>query len=628
MNTSFSQKFSALCQNGVSLSEAIEKGQSEMPLTQHFKSLLEESRQLPFSMILLGLTPEARSHALGWFYGKEYSVLSVEVIEKLGLVEIFLCDKGFILEHGTQKSLTFDALEAFLSAAKADNMFDALNAIEIEKPARIGVVAKTPLKGVRLLVPHNTELLLKNPALLSSLVTRANTLVVAATPDYQLSQNDKMAIDELLESTDAFWPLLTIDELADNTSLPNHGWWEQFSQVTVQIPPKLLTTHVAAEMPELLKNTHEVTRQNLFNALQYIRLKDATEALNERFENESRILNNRVKREARKSTGSNEEHDEQEMRLQWERLKTELSDEIQQLNRDLQKPRTVSNATKTTGNVNVEQFLESLSFDDLDKDEGYKTVKLSIKESFQNALIDVIYNSFSKDADALISQTEKRMELMLRKLKEEMNKLVSHRVELELPVLDLKDLLDRNQQILNLHIRYRGEMQKRGFWHRLSEGRRAMFGILMFSTVGGMALGLDLRSGRFFGFVLAMTMIGSILYTFISWKKEDSEKLDKELDRVKEGVGSEAKRISSELQRDLHKQLGYYLQDIQKQFSRKFDTLFRTTFDALKREQTEQYASTKERIRKLESQMRELEQKGREVQRLINDVNRLNHALK
>ncbi len=69
--------------NGQQLSDVLERGQAESPLTDHFRALEDELDTAPFSVVLLGLSPDSQSAALSWLYGEEFALLTVNVPKQL-----------------------------------------------------------------------------------------------------------------------------------------------------------------------------------------------------------------------------------------------------------------------------------------------------------------------------------------------------------------------------------------------------------------------------------------------------------------------------------------------------------------------------------------------------------------
>lgn len=620
-----SQDFLSLVKEGRELAHVLERAQAEMPLSKRFDSLQEDISHMPFSMVLLGLSPEALSAALGWFYGKDYSVLSVQIIEKLGLVEIYLSEQGFMIEQGSERRMRFEGLEAFLEASQSNDVLGPFCSMDENMPfadtVRLGVHASTGLKGIRLLVPKNTRLLLDKPALLSRVATQSNVLILVGDVDAQLSAIDIQAIEGLLESTDAIWPLLRVDERAVET-INEEGWWTGFKEAGVQIPPVLLTTHVSAEIPELLTDTQEQTRHSLFLQQHKRRLNDAIDTLDDMVKIELRQLKSRIKRENRKSSNDmGGMDDDKAIKSKWDELKADLMDTFQQISRSLDKPS--SQGTKgSTSKADLKSFIGGINFDDLDKEEGYKTIKLTVKKSMQESMMNFIYSGFKEEVNIRVQKMSRQLDTLANALRQGSESLSEKKLKLQSEAFNANELLNEIKNSLDLNVRYRGEMPKRGFYQRLLEGRKAMFGILMLSSMMGKMLGMDIASGRFIGFVLFVTFFGSVLYTFFAWKREDADKQDKELDRVRDGIAMEAKRLKNELDRELQKQLGYHLQSLQKSYQRELDEAMNVSVDTARSQKTQEQSSSRERIRVLEKQLRELENSERSIQQLKNAARR------
>ena len=119
---SLTRQFHQVAQEGQQTCHKLERGQAETPLADHFASIERALDSAPFTITLLGLTKEARTTALSWFYGKDYSVISMNVVEQLGLVEIHLSERGFTFEREESDRQVFDQLEPFLEALKQNDL--------------------------------------------------------------------------------------------------------------------------------------------------------------------------------------------------------------------------------------------------------------------------------------------------------------------------------------------------------------------------------------------------------------------------------------------------------------------------------------------------------------------------
>ena len=130
---------SQVSQQGQSVCDQLEKGQADTPLAEHFREIEADIDSAPFSVVLLGLTPEARAASLAWLYGNDFSVLTVNVVKQLGLVEISLRERGYALERANGERVEFDRLDPFMEALQQSDILSPLDGEEWVDPVRLAV---------------------------------------------------------------------------------------------------------------------------------------------------------------------------------------------------------------------------------------------------------------------------------------------------------------------------------------------------------------------------------------------------------------------------------------------------------------------------------------------------------
>lgn len=603
-------------QQGQSVCDRLERGQADTPLSNHFQQIERDIDSAPFSVVLLGLTTEARTAALAWLYGKDFSVLSVNAVQQLGLVEISLRERGYTLEKNSGERLEFDRLDPFMEALQKSDVLSPHDGENWVDPVRLGVNTSRGLQGLTVYMPESPAMILKNTGLLNRIVTRANLLVVAAPLNHNLSDADQQAILEVSQNMDGFWPLLVVDELQDNAEIPQIGWWQKHSSPTVQLKPQLLTTHVTANIPNLLQDIDDQTRQSLFLFLQARRTIHASEAVDERCQQELRQLHSRKNREQRKSaTEEQSAASSGTTRSRWDNLRTSLIDNIQQIDKRLQDNSKKALLPNSRTNDQLEQLLSRLQITDLDKEPGHKTIKLSVKDSFLDELKNQLGSTIKQRLKADTTSLQDQLNQQQQTIEQQVSELTNQPHSLPLVAPQWRDIWTDLKQQINVSLNYRGEMPKRGFMARLSDGRRAIMGIsIMAMVIGGVFKALwDIDFRALIMLVAPLIFIGSVLYSYIVWPKEDAERLDKELDRVRDGISSELKRLLSELHREKHLKITDHLDTQKKNLQRRLDELMRNTAETQEQTLTLQRTQARARIQQIDTQIRDLQAIERDI---------------
>ncbi|MBN8445322.1 MAG: hypothetical protein J0M22_07625 [Gammaproteobacteria bacterium] len=613
-----SREFRASISTSLDICQLLERGQANTPLADLFQQLQKNLGNKPLGITLIGLTPETRNAALKWLYGHNFAVFSLEVSQQIGLLEVQLKDQGYSLEKSTGERLEFDHWDDFMGAVHDAKLFAALPPNNADKGAlKVGTQSATTARNLQVLIPESCEFIAKSPALLSRLLAESNLVMVAGSPDQQLSGTDQAVLAQLLDDMVACWPLLPVDELNPDTRFPEKGWWTQLKSA-VTLSPTLLTTHVDAAIPTPLAEVSNDLRLGLQFALQSKRLHSITEAMTERYEQEVRQLQSRKSRESRRTDGPTTTLDYSF----WSQIKTELGDEIQALQKDLQESSRRREVPTGTTHVSLKQLIDSIDYDGLDREDQYKMIKLSLSRKTQDDLTGFIQQQSKQQLRQDIESIQQRMQALLDRISEKLHKQTGALVGWQLPKLPDSQIWQDMQELISLELRYQGELPKRGFIDRLSEGRKSVMVVMMSVMLLGY-VGMDLRSSPWLSYLVVPMFFGAIAYSFIGFRKDEEYRLDKELTRVREELLSAGRRTISDLNRLKQTKLNEFTDGLKKQWQQQLEQFGREQQSKQQAEQEQSASKAKARIGAIDSQLSELNSINSQVQKVTRDVQSL-----
>jgi hypothetical protein len=181
------------------------------------------------------------------------------------------------------------------------------------------------------------------------------------------------------------------------------------------------------------------------------------------------------------------------------------------------------------------------------------------------------------------------------------------------------------EEMIEVETRYRGELPKRGLMQRIMAGRRAAFMVvIMFSLFGG---SYSLRRSPVFPVLMGSLFAGGVAYTFVSWKRQEDERVEKELARLRDGLDLELRRMHGEVQREKLSRLSTHVADVQKAFQREIDRVARdTAARRLERVEAER-SELRSRLKVLEARARSTQAHGAEIARLHDDSEKLREEI-
>lgn len=632
------QQFQTAVEHGLELSQLMERGQAQTPLGELFQSIGSQANQ-PLTVSLLCLTPEARQAAIEWLCGHDFSVFSLEVSKQIGLLEIQLKDRAYSISSSTGSRQEFNDWSALAQAISDgqvqlgnagagatapgelntnDNNNDSANKTDITLEAE----PTTPIRQLNILLPESTEFIQQSPALMTRMLRDSNVMLVAAPPTYQLSDIDKQVLNDLLDDMIAFWPLLPIDELAADVAIPQQGWWQLKAQ-EINLAPTLLTTHVNAQLPAFLTQDNNELRQLLRLRQQSGRYQTACAALEDRYGQELKQLHNRKKREQRKQETSPSSYSYNSTELS--AAKTQLGDSMQKLLKSQQEHGRKSALANSTSGAELKQYVEALSVSDLQQQADYKTIKLSLSEEYQHGLLGFIKTQLRQQLSHSSGEINTQLQTLAESQATALSAVLGYKPNFELPAVPKDAIWQDIKEQLSVELRYQGELPKRGFIDRLSEGRRSVFMLLMSASLLGY-MGLDIRNSGWLGLIILPLFIGSIVYSYRSWQREDRARLEKEVAKVQEEVLSNARRLISDCNRQKQTKIADYLDDIKKQWLKQTENQGRQQQENQQAEQKAEAQKAAGRLQNIDGQISQWQQHALPLQQLLSGAHKLTQS--
>ena len=185
---------------------------------------------------------------------------------------------------------------------------------------------------------------------------------------------------------------------------------------------------------------------------------------------------------------------------------------------------------------------------------------------------------------------------------------------------DNRSLWEPLAEMLDLDIKYRGEIPRRGFMQRLGEGRRVVFVALMALSLVGSFVGFNIRQAAWAGIVFLILFVGVVAYTFKSWQREEDETLSKEIERVRESVAAEFNRVLNEILREKQSRLQQTLDEIKREALTKLDS-------ALREAQLSKAQATESERRDARSKLKLIDQRLKELNGLNQQITKLRQMI-
>lgn len=308
------------------------------------------------------------------------------------------------------------------------------------------------------------------------------------------------------------------------------------------------------------------------------------------------------------------------MKLLFDRYKLQLSDEFNRLMQSLREGNR--RALLKSGEVAqvLEQLLASLQPADLDRETSSKTIRLSLKT-------EVLAEFCRRLSRALRQQLDEECVLIRDSLEETRRSAEALLAEagavnrsLALTQPDNRELWAPLVEMLDLDIKYRGEVPRRGLMQRLGEGRRIVFVAMMLLSLVGSFVGFNVRQAAWAGVAFLILFLGTVAFTYRSWRHEEEESFAKEIERVRENVAAEFNRVLNEILREKQNRLQLALDEIKRQAVGRLDAALREAQLGKAQATESERCDARARLKLIEQRLRELQGLGQHIGKLRQSV--------
>jgi hypothetical protein len=596
---------------GTSLAGAqqLERGQAELPLADYFHAL-EQDLSVESWTLCVVVAADAFASLVGWICGDELTQVWAST-KQPGYLEIAFHGERFSLES-TAGSEMFDSLEALLDALKPQPLVLDARPLQLSAPGQ----GRPP--GLRLAVVVGGEQLGNDPGLCASLIGRSNALWLVGTQTWQWDDSTRQALRSLRAGMDFCCPILIGAAHAPTQS----GWWTEIlggSRKTLLC----LESSRSLPLPALLTEERSSLRRALRLMFVSRRARQGLDTLKERLELLRQQQRARRQREERTERTLGDGAAEWLIRGPLDTVRASLSDDIANLQKGLQEASRRSLAREGTLARIVDSLVQSVTPADVLQTPAGRRIALALDEAFTTRFGRELRQSFKEELRRDLLTLRDGLLLAGQNVQRVLQDSLAVSMPLDLPPPDERPIREALHDVLQVQLRYRGEIPKRGFVQRLGEGRRMLFAVIMTVSLFGSLLtgGRNVRTVLFqFGVVFILLFISAVLWTFRSWKREDQERLNKEIDKIREQVHAEAMRLVRDGERERLARLVEALEGVRKEALRRIDDFSRQITQQAAANQARERNAVRDRMRIIDQRAKELDQLRSTLQRAEQDA--------
>jgi hypothetical protein len=595
-----------IAESALPVAREIEAGRAVAPFESKLVWLATDPL-VPVRAAVIAAQPEVLTALLSEIIGQEYNVCKVVVPSRLGFSEVLLQERGFLLDTGAG-SREFDDAGSFLAAVEETHALQPADADSLE-PLRVKLKAPAHLNGLCLLVPHSLDALQRKPALLSSLADQADWFFLVGDQDTTLTGQQRATIQLLLDHVTGLQNVLQPPAgAAPALTVPREEWWKNW-KVTLSLGlVRLGTEPFRARLGLLTAPSSELrqylTESRLLRELETNLVLMAEEAAQIQRQLESRLNLTR--------DGLSDREGQTEIRKTVDAIRTRYSEELDSLLKAAEREAKAALQAEGEANRQLRAAATSVSAEDIDQVEGEATIKLTLAPAANARITDAALSLARQRLSADFRQISEGIECSTCDVKRAIEAATGIRPAVSIELPDESVLWETISNLARPEIRYRGEMPRATLGARFSAARQVIMSMMILGTILGGAVVLtgDQTGGQSVRSILAAFMIPMIvigfLWTYVSFRKKEALTLEKEVEKLQDGVLGELRRVLQDLHREQMNLLNSTLQKAQRTVQQQLegaveniDKKRQRESDEARRRQTEQSRSMEQRIARM-----------------------------
>lgn len=605
------------------IARELEAGRAVAPFQEKLGQLASNPT-LPVRAAVIGAQPEVLHALLSEIIGQDYNVCKVVVPSRLGFSEVLLQERGFLLDTGAG-SQEFDDAGSFLTALRQTHALQPSDNDTLE-PLRLKLKGPAHLNGLCLLVPHSLDALHRKPALLSTLADQADWVFLAGNHETVLTPEQRQTIQLVLDHVTGLQNVL--QPPPPEAAGPAEEWWKNW-KVTLSLGLVRLGTELLRSRLALLTTPQSELRQYLVES-RLLRQLDMTLALMcEETEQVQRQLGNRLNLSRE---GLVDRDAQPDLRKTADAIRTKFAEELDSLVKASEREAKAALQTDGETNLRLRQATAELTVDDIDQQEGDATIKLTLAPSTHARLTGTVLELARQRLATDLRQLQEGFECSLRDAKRAIETATGARPAISVELPDETTLWETIANLARPEIRYRGELPRATLGARFNAARQVIMGLMILGTILGGAAALTGETGGgqgirtvLYALMLPLLVVG-FLWTYVSFRKKEALTLEKEVEKLQDGLLGELRRVLQELHREqmtiLNGAMQKTLRSVQQQLDgtiEKLDKQRQREAEEARRRQTEQQRSIDTRVtrmRQFGTQLASLQTGLREAERI------------
>lgn len=282
-------------------------------------------------------------------------------------------------------------------------------------------------------------------------------------------------------------------------------------------------------------------------------------------------------------------------------LRAELADALQALGRSVGERcrRTVASESGVQARMLAE--VAKLCESDLVHEHTRQAIRITLSRGLQVDLQQAMRRHVEQDVRTMVDEANTLLHELGAMVGRALRRDFARAQPCAVPTLRVEPFMERVEDLMQIAVRYRGTLPRRGFVHRLAEGRKSIFTVLMFVSLFGSFLGFNWRSHMALGWLFMAGFAVAVGWTYRSWQDDDRERIEEELEKAREQLRMESRRALGDVYRELQAAFVETVEGVRRTLVGDLDEAARAAATAAQRESQALRDAAQATIRQIEA---------------------------
>jgi hypothetical protein len=263
----------------------------------------------------------------------------------------------------------------------------------------------------------------------------------------------------------------------------------------------------------------------------------------------------------------------------------------------------------------INNLLEDLSAEDIVEDAGGRTTRLGVRAETLKRAVGLMRQLVDEDFHTDLKELQQKLQETAEAVNHRLAAVADQGQPRGIPAVEETALWNGLQQKVQLDFHYQSEAQRHGWLDLFMHGRRPVIMATMMISMFGAAFGIGSHLGLVLAPLLLVLFLGSLGWATYEFRQEHHERIDRELRRLREALGTELKRLYEQVQREWQGRLTRHLRQAYKNLSVHADDRLRGWEQEQTRAAEHERQELQEKQKTIELRIRELGAMQQQAQR-------------